>query len=1053
MEDTNVIPDFLTTKSDFVKGLEAEAQAKAQEEAAKNQPRFVDLVGVAADEAWVSSQLDGAAFNQDFTYDPEWSTSDETKQQMIEEFQGNDNYTDFIFQSTSQEEFDWRVERSRAQKENEEMLANAGMEGIAATLVAGVSDPALLPLYLTPWGAAGNTVKAVSTSARIARYAKAGMIVGGVEGTALGGIEWATKPGSDEIDALYMMLGGTALGGAAGAIQGKLMKHLELEQLTRSGVQLTDKGKEYFADVAETNIENLISNVEEEMLTINGGNLSAAKSESISDRALRQDTAENIEMFEQSAPRVSDNIFNTLGVRKALSAVSRTGQSENPVVRYLGQRLGLVSGDIDADSPVTMPASIWKQMMDDQYRTEFYRAYRQVDFGELTRESFNEQVARYIRGEAVDGLTDSGRQFAEETRKLLTNMLGQAQKAGVKGFDNVVEDAAYLPRIYDQRKLDNAIQKYGLDSVRRMFADAIQEAQPDIEEELLDKIANGYLNAIRSRGMTGGAGIPRPDSPGVNLDHIRNALLDEGVSEEIIDRVTLAPSKNKPKDVHARRRLQISETAPRRIRLKDADPYDTEAYETITMQDFLVNDIEDLFSTYTHRMTGGMGLARMGIDSDESFETLLAKANDAGNALGLSREETVKELNALRFMYDSIRGKYNLQEGIEDGTRNNLRRLREFNYVRMMGQAGLAATIELANVVAENGLRRAFKEIPQLGKLVKTARDGKLDDELQREIEAFTGIGGDIVNGGYVTRFDDPTQDTIITSTQSKVDQTLGKARRFVSIAGGLAPVTVGLQRLNARLFSKRVAENLMSGKKVFSDIKLKQLGLNQQSLNLIKAQISKYAEFDGKNLKTLNLKDWDDEIAADKFRLALRVDTTQNVQVTNIGSMTPWLRTEVGKTAGQFMSYTVGANEQQYARNAARLRNGDFTPLKTFMGVMVTGSLTYIARVYANAVGRDDAQKYIEERLSPAQMARGVMSYYGGLGIFSIAMGGGWGANTLIENPTAGLIKSIGDIPKALEDGSLSEKEVRSMMRLLPAQNVLVINQLLNATASTVGD
>lgn len=1045
-----------------------EAQATAEEAARRD---FGELWDTATEETWLTSLYASSEFNQDFSEQAraEWTPPEDLKTEILNEFQ-EENYINFIFQAQSDDELEWRVNRARQTVENEKMLAANGVRGITATMLAALSDPALLPLYFIPFaGAAGKGAQALSTGARVARYARAGAIAGAIEGGGVAAAEYTLRPNSDELDILYGTLLGGAIGGAGGAIAGRIQRRIDREQIARNGIELTPRGQQAFEGIEDTNAEGVLNQLDLDNELDAGeiletGSVNAAQVRG--DRALRSDTDENIAMFENT-PRVRGNIFDRIPVgqrtlRERLSSVVMTGKSDNPMVRWLGMQMGQVSGDTTGET-ITVAASVEKQMIDEIFQAKIGRARSLVDYGDYTRQQFNEQVARYLRGDPnARLLNDTQVQFANEVRGMYQQILKDAKRAGVEGFEDVLDNGNYLNRMYDNIKVDEFIKRFGPEGVDRMMRKWIKAAQPDIEEEYLEKLARGYRRVIQEGAMNSGSGTAVRRGSNDDLDFIRKVLLDEGIPDDLIDRFTLdinaAKSGRKPKNLHARRRLLISETTPVRVRKEGADPYATfesnpDAFEEFTLQDLMHNDIEFLFQTYTHRMSGSMALTRAGIGTEDSFETLLAKANDVGNKLGISRQQTIDELNALRYMHETILGNYNLNEGFSDGTRQTLRRIREFNYIRMMGQAGLAATIELANVTMENGLRRTFKMLPHFGKLWRTAADGKLDDALQREIEDFTGVGTDIVRGGYVTRLDDPSEQSIVTPTNTRLDLRLGQGRRFVSLAGGLAPVTAGLQRLNARLFASRMAETLLAGKKPYSAIKLKQLGLTDASLNLITNQIRRHAEFDGKRLVSLNLSRWDDEIATERFTKALRLDTTQNVQVTNVGSTNPLMRTEIGKTMFQFMSYTMGSNEQQFGRSYARLAAGDMTPVKVFLGALVTTGLTYLARVHANSIGREDREEYLKERLDPVNAVRAMLSYSGQLGIGTILLSGGLSAESIIQNPTAQLAGGITDAITAFENGELSASELRKILALAPAQNVAFINQGLNAISTQLGE
>ena len=1033
--------DFRIDRSRNDLAIEAEAQEKALE---ASQMSFGDTFDLATEEMWLHKLYQQAETDQSFVHDLNWNPTEEEKKEVFNAF--DESFHEFIFSATSPEEFTWRKQRAEKTRENQMQLAQQGFTGVAASMAAAVTDPALIPLYFVPFGAVGKAGQGVNTAARIWKYSKAGMIGGAAESALVSSLEYQLRPDAEALDLLYGTLMGAGLGGTVGAAAGAIARKLEVEAVRESGVPLSPKGEQYVSDVAP-NAERVIDSIDveaEALMALEPDDSVGAMRVINRDLSLRSDVEDSIDDFYET-PTITRNIQDALKIRENLSAVVRAGRSENGEVRYWAMQLGQVSGDITGDGPIPVAATTRKQMMDERYTNSFYESQRMVDLDGYAEHEFNEIAGKAIRGDqtALAKLkNDSQREFVEEVRRLFAEQRAEAQRYGVRGFSDIPENPNYIPRQYDMQKVADFIKKHGQKKLDQVFATLIRRANEGLDDETIKKVARSYRKSIQGKMLNTGINLDKNVPPHLrDLDNLRKALIEEDVDEDVIEQV-LDTVKVKGKDrasmPHANQRLRIDETSYLKVNGED-----------FSLQDLLHNDVEYLYTMYTHRTSGSVALTRAGIDVDESFDTLLERLNQSSADIGINDEIRKKELDALKFMYDSVRGDFNINEGISDGKRTLMRQIREYNYIRMMGQAGLAATIELAQVVVENGIRRTMRMIPSFGKLVKRAADGKLEDRLQRELFEGTGSGGDVLRAGVTSRMDDPTEANIITAKFTRRDRVLGKLRKATSIAGGLAPITTFLSRLNNRLFAEAMAESLMAGKLPYHPQKLKQLGLNQQKLDLIKGEIEKHAEWNGKELVALNSQNWNPD-TKDYFMEALRVDTTQNVQVTNAGSSNPFFRSEWGKMMFQFLNYVVGSNEQQFARQYARIKGGDYTPVKTFMGMMIVASLTYIARVYSNSIGREDRDEYIAKRLEPQNITTGVLSYYGGLGVFTIPMSS-MNPEQFLNNPSAQLAGGIYNLHK-LADGA-TEAEVRDALRLAPLQNVIGINQMLNAIAAEAGD
>jgi len=380
-----------------------------------------------------------------------------------------------------------------------------------------------------------------------------------------------------------------------------------------------------------------------------------------------------------------------------------------------------------------------------------------------------------------------------------------------------------------------------------------------------------------------------------------------------------------------------------------------------------------------------------------------------------------------------------------------------------MGMSGMAALMELTNVLMENSLPVLLRSMPQYRKMMKIAADGKLDNALLRELEELTGLGTDVLTGKFtrVSRFEGDALDITDDARITKTDEWLGRGREATAFLSGLTPVTAALRRMSMLNYATAWARAARKNDSPFSKIKMEQLGIDEAMAARIRSQVLQHSTFkdaDKKIIESLNTKNWNDQQALDAFQVSAYRDTTQNVQEMSIGSSNAFLRGEWGKTVFQFLSFPLAAMEQQAMRLGVRFAHGDATTVtKILLSSMFMGTLMYTGRVYLNAEGRGDRDKYIKENLSPARLAEGAISQIGAAStfglIFDVTTGAMDGNNYAITPASISILQKILGSGKAIAEGDMTESEYRALLRLLPMSSLYGARSILNQAANELAN
>lgn len=115
---------------------------------------------------------------------------------------------DFIAQANSQEDEQARIEKVQEDRRRNQLIASEGIRGIGYSMLAGMTDPALLPLYIGTGGAG-----AVGRAGVLAKALRSGA-AGAAEGAAIEAVLASTDTQRDWTDVVLGGIGGGVISGA-----------------------------------------------------------------------------------------------------------------------------------------------------------------------------------------------------------------------------------------------------------------------------------------------------------------------------------------------------------------------------------------------------------------------------------------------------------------------------------------------------------------------------------------------------------------------------------------------------------------------------------------------------------------------------------------------------------------------------------------------------------------------------------------------------------------------------------------------------------------------
>ena len=151
-----------------------------------------------------------------------------------------------------------------------------------------------------------------------------------------------------------------------------------------------------------------------------------------------------------------------------------------------------------------------------------------------------------------------------------------------------------------------------------------------------------------------------------------------------------------------------------------------------------------------------------------------------------------------------------------------------------------------------------------------------------------------------------------------------------------------------------------------------------------------------------------------------------------------------------QFRTFSLTSVEKQWARQVGN--HGPYKALGLLLGSMSVAAPIYAARVYAQSIGREDQDEYIEKNLTPFNIAKQTLNYVGMSGLAGDALdimsaltgigeaGGGRrgaGGKGVIGNLVAPAAGTVDDLYTALQPDADGHYSPEQLLKLMPFSRV----------------
>lgn len=1045
---------------------DAEAQAEAET------PTTWEGFKTAIDEQWVSQSVLRQLGKESFIGPDDYQMSDdvfkEVKQGLPED------YLSVFEESVSDEHARVIAENARKSYEADQKMAKLGWKGIGLNIGAAMLDPVAIGLSAATEGVAAPFIYGAKIG-RLGRAVRAGALAAGTN-VALDSYLISQDPVGKWEDLVYSAAGGFILGSAAGALRRSPVDH----DLARTAAA--------FIKEQDTKAAGKVA-----VQGANDGSVGAARVDGLPLRDLT--TAERAAEAAEVAAPASIATGKLDNIR--IDIMGKLLKSENPILRRVA---GLLDENAlgNADGSVSIYSAYEKRMRIERgFKARFNKDHAE-GFKAWAKDSGKRGMAIYdpavraefntLVGKAVARPLDAAsnphvNKVASRFKAEMAEALKFGKEHNIRGFNGLSESDTYIARQHNIQRIDELATTRQGDLhalVARAFMSGemkFRNANPgkwagkpelDYENDALP-MAKAYIKSIRSRKYQG-MDIQHALT-GDNTDVLKNMLDDVGVSPEDIVRITDGI------------RLKVDGDAGRIGNAKRRIILDEEYVDDklgLSIEDLLDRDVENVFNSYIGSVAAEGAI-------EEAFSRLKVPAANGDVSLHAPSFATVKrwieetgkvtqdELDKLETLYNAVKG---IPQEPEKAWKAGLKRIRAFNFVRVMGQVGVAQVSEFGNILGNGGLKSFAQHAPSFTALINAARTGKLNDQFMDEVEAIWSNANDVLQHNHHVRVDGEIGVPSFamregkSTKMQKFDYGLSQAQQATSLVSGMTHVNMMLKRMNGRVLVQRFLDHAHGDRKINMK-RFKALGIDEAMADKISAQIKSHMKYRegiiGKKVTHINIDQWDDIDAKNAFINGIDRWARRSIQENNPGAMPAFMTKELGKTVGQFRSFMLGAYTKQLLSG---LRHNDWEAYSAFMASMVFGGIAYVGQTQLNSIGRSDRDEWLDEKLSMASIAKASFQR-AGFSTFmpAIADAVAWPlvdkpifafrttdlSTGIFGNPSVDLmdtsLRAIGGTLKALvnEDYDFSQQDFRAITSIAPWQNAFGIRNVLAAVTGSL--
>ncbi|HCR3446171.1 TPA: hypothetical protein ON571_003240 [Morganella morganii] len=477
------------------------------------------------------------------------------------------------------------------------------------------------------------------------------------------------------------------------------------------------------------------------------------------------------------------------------------------------------------------------------------------------------------------------------------------------------------------------------------------------------------------------------------------------------------------------------------------------------IKDFLESDVNYVMENYIRQVAPEIELTkRFGrVDMDgqikaitEDYNRLISEAATPKERAKLEKRRDA-DLRDIRAMRDRLLGTYGAPKDPSSFFVRAGRVARHVNFLRLLGGMTISSLPDMARPIMQHGLRSALKPLGKMMTDISKMRIAKAD---LREM----GIGLEYAlssRSKVIAELNDPY------SRRSFLERGLEWSSQKFGNFTLMNQYTDTMKMWSGLITQSKVlnaAKAVAGGKKLSKKeiTKLAHIGIDESMLHRIADQYSRHGE-DLDGLLTGHSHLWDDRVVREAFQSAILKDVRTTVITPGIGDTPLMMSSELGKIVMQFKIFFFATHNRALVSG---IQSGDASFYYGALLQVGLGSLVYVLK--SMMAGR-------EINTDPANLVKEGLDWSGMMGwlgepnnVLENLSGGTYGMSAMFGGPPASRYQSrngigallgptfdlggdIKNITSGVLNGEFDDREVRSVRKLLPFQNLFYLAPLLN--------
>ncbi|EPL1175761.1 hypothetical protein K7419_002900 [Morganella morganii] len=477
------------------------------------------------------------------------------------------------------------------------------------------------------------------------------------------------------------------------------------------------------------------------------------------------------------------------------------------------------------------------------------------------------------------------------------------------------------------------------------------------------------------------------------------------------------------------------------------------------IKDFLESDVNYVMENYIRQVAPEIELTkRFGrVDMDgqikaitEDYNRLISEAATPKERAKLEKRRDA-DLRDIRAMRDRLLGTYGAPKDPASFFVRAGRVARHVNFLRLLGGMTISSLPDMARPIMQHGLRSALKPLGKMMTDISKMRIAKAD---LREM----GIGLEYAlssRSKVIADLNDPY------SRRSFLERGLEWSSQKFGNFTLMNQYTDTMKMWSGLITQSKVlnAANAVAGGKKLSKkeiTKLAHIGIDESMLHRIADQYSRHGE-DLDGMLTGHSHLWDDRVVREVFQSAILKDVRTTVITPGIGDTPLMMSSELGKIVMQFKTFFFATHNRALVSG---IQSGDASFYYGALLQVGLGSLVYVLK--SMMAGR-------EINTDPANLVKEGLDWSGMMGwlgepnnVLENLSGGTYGMSAMFGGPPASRYQSrngigallgptfdlggdIKNITAGVLNGEFDDREVRSVRKLLPFQNLFYLAPLLN--------